>query len=274
MGAAVRAINTASQFGILVCMPAFFTKEIGFELSQWLQIVTVMFLTNILFNLLFGVIGDKLGWRQTVTFFGGIGCGLATLAFYYVPLAVGPNLPIVMLVGAVYGATLAAFVPLSALMPSLAPERKGAAMSALNFGAGASAFLGPLVVTIALAPFGVGGVMWIYAGLYLISAVLAWQLRLPKEVEKAAVADRVTGSTRSAHSPGWPVTACSGTRRHCTCPGRTTMSTWCCSTSAAPSTTTTPTPRHCGRPTRGRLHQLWERSGAPFGLAPVIIRHV
>ena len=194
MGAAVRAINTASQFGILVCMPAFFTKEIGFELSQWLQIVTVMFLTNILFNLLFGIIGDKLGWRQTVTFFGGIGCGLATLAFYYVPLAVGPNLPIVMLVGAVYGATLAAFVPLSALMPSLAPERKGAAMSALNFGAGASAFLGPLVVTIALAPFGVGGVMWIYAGLYLISAVLAWQLRLPKEVEKAAVADRVTGT--------------------------------------------------------------------------------
>ena len=87
--------------------------------------LTVMFLTNIFFNLLFGIIGDKLGWRQTVTFFGGIGCGLTTLAFYYVPLAVGPNLLVAMLVGAAYGATLAAFVPLSALMPSLAPETQG-----------------------------------------------------------------------------------------------------------------------------------------------------
>lgn len=194
-GAVVRAINTASQFGILVCMPAFFTKTIGFELTQWLQIVTVIFTTNIFFNLLFGIIGDKVGWRQTVALFGGIGCGAATLAFYYVPLAVGPNLAVAMGVGALYGATLAAFVPLSALMPSLAPDRKGAAMSALNLGAGASAFLGPLVVTLALGPFGVAGVMWTYAVLYLISAILAWQLRLPKSVEKTTATDRVTGNT-------------------------------------------------------------------------------
>ena len=192
MGAIVRAINTASQFGFLVFLPTFFTREIGFELSEWLQLLTVAFTSNIFFNLLFGIVGDKVGWRQTVALFGGVGCAITTLAFYYVPLAVGPNLPVVMLVGAAWAATLAAFVPLSALMPSLAPQNKGAAMSALNFGAGMSAFLGPLIVTLFLGPLGVRGVMWIFSGLYLVSAVLAWQLKLPQEVEAAAVADRAT----------------------------------------------------------------------------------
>ena len=168
MGAIVRAINTASQFGFLVFLPTFFTREIGFTLSQWLQLLSVMFLTNIFFNLLFGIIGDKVGWRQTVTFFGGIGCAITTLAFYYVPLAVGPNLLVAMLVGAAYGATLAAFVPLSALMPSLAPETQGrrdvgAELRRRDVGvprpAGRHAR--------SSAPLGVAGVMWIFAGLYM-----------------------------------------------------------------------------------------------------------
>lgn len=179
MGAAVRAINTASQFGFLVFLPVFFTKEIGFELSEWLQILSVVFLTNIFFNLIFGIVGDKFGWRQTIALFGGVGCAVTTLAFYYIPLAAGANLIVAMAVGAAYGATLAGFVPLSALMPSLAPEHKGAAMSALNFGAGLSVFLGPLIVTLFLSVVGVGGVMWIFAGLYLLSAVMTWQLKLP-----------------------------------------------------------------------------------------------
>ncbi|CAH0202716.1 Alpha-ketoglutarate permease [Arthrobacter sp. Bi83] len=186
MGAAVRAINTASQFGFLVFLPVFFTREIGFQLSEWLQILSVVFLTNIFFNLIFGIVGDKFGWRNTIAIFGGIGCAITTLAFYYVPLAAGPNLLVAMAVGAAYGATLAGFVPLSALMPSLAPEHKGAAMSALNFGAGMSVFLGPLIVTLFLSLVGVGGVMWIFAGLYVLSAVLTWQLKLPSAAPRHA----------------------------------------------------------------------------------------
>lgn len=190
MGAAVRAINTASQFGFLVFLPVFFTREIGFRLSEWLQILSVVFLTNIFFNLIFGIVGDKFGWRNTIAIFGGIGCAVTTLAFYYVPLAAGPNLLVAMAVGAAYGATLAGFVPLSALMPSLAPEHKGAAMSALNFGAGMSVFLGPLIVTLFLSLIGVGGVMWIFAGLYVLSAVLTWQLKLPSAAPRHADAGR------------------------------------------------------------------------------------
>jgi polyol permease family/HAD superfamily hydrolase (TIGR01509 family) len=201
-GAIVRAINTASQFGFLVFLPTFFTRDIGFDLSQWLQLLSVVFLSNIFANLAFGIVGDKLGWRQTIAFFGGIGCAITTLAFYYVPLAVGPNLLVCMLVGAAYGATLAGFVPLSALMPSLAPQNKGAAMSALNFGAGMSTFLGPLVVTLFLGPLGVGGVMWIFAVLYILSAVLVWQLRLPRDVERDVVAERSGRGNPIGHLAG------------------------------------------------------------------------
>jgi putative hydrolase of the HAD superfamily len=88
-----------------------------------------------------------------------------------------------VLVAVLYGATLAGYVPLSAIMPFLAPENKGAAISMLNLGAGASAMLGPAIVAVFIGPLGVEGVMWIFAGLYAISAVLSLFLTMPDEVE-------------------------------------------------------------------------------------------
>ena len=92
--------------------------------------------------------------------------------------------------GMMYGATLAGYVPLSALMPSLAPEHRGAAMSMLNLGAGASTWVGPAIVGLFLAPLGVAGVMWIFAVLYLISAVLALMLKLPGETSTSGSRSR------------------------------------------------------------------------------------
>ncbi|MGQ0441527.1 hypothetical protein ACT4UT_37135, partial [Bacillus sp. B-TM1] len=43
----------------------------------------------------------------------------------------------------------------------------------LNLGSGLSAFVGPLVVTAFIGPLGVGGVMWIFAGLYFFGATNA-----------------------------------------------------------------------------------------------------
>ncbi|HEY4008298.1 MAG TPA: RbtT/DalT/CsbX family MFS transporter [Pseudonocardia sp.] len=202
IGAFCRAVNTSSEYGFLVVLPGFFTTTIGFTLNEWLHLLSVIFLSNIFFNLAFGVVGDKIGWRQTVTWVGGVGSAITCLAMYYVPTAVGNNMLICMLVGVFYGATLAGFVPLSALMPSLAPDAKGAAMSALNFGAGVSAFLGPLVVTLFFAPFGLGTVMWIYAGMYLLSAVLATTLKLDKEVEAEVVAGRANQGNPIGHLAG------------------------------------------------------------------------
>lgn len=181
IGAIVRIINTAPQNGFLVFLPIYFTETIGFTLEQWLRLLFFMFLSNIIWNLLFGFLGDKLGWRQTVAYCGGLGSAITTLLLYYVPHTLGANYPLAVVAAILYGATLAGYVPLSALMPSLAPQSKGAAMSLLNLGAGASNWVGPAIVWLFKPAVGVGGVMWIYAILYLISAVLALQLKLPTE---------------------------------------------------------------------------------------------
>jgi polyol permease family len=181
IGAIVRIINTAPQNGFLVFLPIYFTETIGFTLEQWLRLLFFMFLSNIIWNLLFGFLGDKLGWRQTVAYCGGVGSAITTLLLYYVPHTLGANYPLAIIAAVLYGATLAGYVPLSALMPSLAPKSKGAAMSLLNLGAGASNWVGPAIVYLFKPALGVGGVMWIYAILYLLSAGLALMLTLPDE---------------------------------------------------------------------------------------------
>jgi len=185
IGCLVRIINTAPQFGFLVFLPLHFTTTVGFTEEQWLRLLTAMFTSNIVWNLLFGVIGDRFGWRRTVALFGGAGSAITTLLLYYTPQTFGANYPLCVLAGILYGATLAGYVPLSALMPSLAPENKGAAMSILNLGAGASTWVGPAIVGLFLPSLGVAGVMWIFAGLYVLSAVLTLFLTLPGKPTRA-----------------------------------------------------------------------------------------
>ncbi|MDT0459329.1 MFS transporter [Streptomyces sp. DSM 41527] len=180
-GSVVRVINTASQFGFFVIMPIHFTRTVGFSLTQWLHLLSAMFATNIFANLLFGVVGDRFGWRRTIAWFGGAGCTLSTLLLFYVPHAAGPDFPLALLVAAFYGATLAGYVPLSALVPTLEPKHQGQALAALNLGAGASTFVGPAVVAAFVGPLGVEGVVWIFAGMYAVSCVLAHFLKLPDE---------------------------------------------------------------------------------------------
>ncbi|MEU2562386.1 MFS transporter [Streptomyces longispororuber] len=176
-GAVVRMLNTASQFGFLVMLPAWFTDEVGLSDAQWLRLLALMFATNIVTNLLFGVVGDKAGWRGTVAWCGGVGCTVSTLLLYYVPAGAGDRYALCVLVAVLYGATLSGYVPLSALMTAIAPAHKGRAMAALNLGAGASAFVGPLVVSLFRGPLGVAGVVWIFAGLHAVSALLTLVLK-------------------------------------------------------------------------------------------------
>ena len=90
IGCVVRIINTAPQNGFVVFLPIYFTETIGFELGQWLRLLSFMFLSNIIWNLLFGFIGDRLGWRRTVAYCGGVGSAVTTLLLYYAPHTSGP----------------------------------------------------------------------------------------------------------------------------------------------------------------------------------------
>lgn len=174
----VRIINTAPEFGFFIILPEFFESRIGFSQAQFLTLLSAIFLSNILWNLLFGLIGDRFGWRKTVALCGGFGCTISTLALYYIPLTTH-NYKLSLIAGMFYGATLAGYVPLSALTPMLAPDHRGEALSLLSLGAGAAMLVGPGLVRLFLHPIGVSGLMWIFAALYLLSSFLAWTLTIP-----------------------------------------------------------------------------------------------
>jgi polyol permease family len=188
LGGIVATVTTTSEFGFLVCLPIFYVHTVGFTLPQWLRILSIMFATNVVFNLFWGAVGDRVGWRKTITFAGSCGCALATLGLYYVPHIFGANYLLVTLAGMAYGIALAGYVPIAAIMATLAPESRAASMSIMNLGSGMSIWLGPAVVGVCLPRFGVYGVIWVFAGMYLIAAVISYTLKLPNEATSPQLA--------------------------------------------------------------------------------------
>ena len=184
LGCIVRIINTTAQFAFPVFLPIYMAQH-GFSTSEWLQIWGTIFTANIAFNLIFGFVGDRMGWRNTIMWFGGVGCGLTTLLFYYSPILFGGSFWAVMGAGVLWGALLAGYVPLTALVPSLVKKDKGAAMAILNLGAGLPVFVGPAIVGLFIGVVGNEGVIWILAVLYFISAILTRFITLPFNAKTA-----------------------------------------------------------------------------------------
>ena len=170
MGGIVRMINTLSYFAFLVFMPLYLMSY-GIDDSQWATIWGAAFFCNIIFNLVFGVVGDRIGWGRTVKFFGCGGCAASVLLFYYSPMICN-EFWFILLCGCLWGVLLAGFVPVGALVPSLVEKRKGAAVSVLNLGAGMAAFVGPLLVKLLKEPLGYEGIVWTLAGIYLVGGVM------------------------------------------------------------------------------------------------------
>ncbi|MDS9472578.1 MFS transporter [Sporosarcina pasteurii] len=190
LGGIVRTINTAGAYGLVVFLPAFM-MDVGFTRTEWLQIYGALWTSNVVFNLIWGMVGDRFGWRNTVMWFGGVGCAVTILGLYYVPFFLGPNYIATTIMAIIFGACVAAFVPLSALMPSLAPENRGAAMSVLNLGAGLSTFVGPAIVGLFIGTVGTVGILWIYSSLYVVSAILMVFVTLPKESKEKVKAVKI-----------------------------------------------------------------------------------
>ncbi len=190
LGGIVRIINTTAQFAFPVFLPIYMATH-GFSTKEWLQIWGTIFTSNIAFNLVFGFVGDRLGWRNTIMWFGGVGCGLTTLLFFYSPVWFGGDFWAVMFSGVLWGALLAGYVPLSALVPSLVKKDKGAAMAILNFGAGLPVFVGPAIVGALIAAIGDEGIIWVLAGLYFLSAILTLFITLPKQAKGERVIQAV-----------------------------------------------------------------------------------
>ncbi|SDM70844.1 polyol permease family [Fictibacillus solisalsi] len=184
-GGIVRIINSVGTYGFPIFLPMHMAKH-GISTSVWLQIWGTIFLGNIVFNLIFGIVGDKFGWKNTVIWFGGVGCGVFTLLLYYSPVLFSGNVLLVGTIGFIWGGLLAGYVPIGAIVPTVAGKDKGAGMSILNLAAGLSAFVAPLVVSLFINSLGGEGVVWIFAVLYFASAVMTYFIKVPGQNEQTA----------------------------------------------------------------------------------------
>ena len=177
LGGVVRIVNTSPQYGFFALLPFTFgaaASQGGFMgAGQIATLTTLVYAANIGANLVFGIFGDRFGWRRTVTWFGCVGCAISVPAWYFVSMA-SQSFVLSVILGMTYGVLLAGFVPLSALMPSMVePQDKGSALAVLNFGAGAAAFVGPGILFALNPVLGPGGVVITYAALYVVCAFLS-----------------------------------------------------------------------------------------------------
>lgn len=184
IGLVVKTINGLAQYGLAVFMPLYLAG-FGFDTTEWLYMWSAVFTVAIFANLFFGYVGDKIGWRNTIKWVGGVAYAIVLIVLYYVPHVFGHNMLAMTLAICLCGVTMAGYVPLSALFPMLAPDNKGAAMSILNLGAGLGVFIAPAIAGLFYPTYGAQGVLFIYAGCYLLSAVLTPFLKTPEELAEA-----------------------------------------------------------------------------------------
>ncbi len=182
LGLVVKSINGFAQYGLLLFLPIYLL-DFGYSTTEWLRMWSTVFSVAILANLLFGYLGDKWGWRTTIKWVGGYFYAVVLILVYFMPQMVGHNYWLMTITLSLCGVAMAGYVPLSALFPLLAPDNKGAAMSILNLGAGLSTFIAPAIVTLFFKPFGAGTVIFIYAGFYVLSAILTPYLKTPEELD-------------------------------------------------------------------------------------------
>lgn len=183
IGLVVKSINGVAQYGLATFLPLYLIS-FGYSKTEWLQMWSAVFVVAIFANLFFGFFGDKFGWRNTIMWVGGIAYAVVLILVWLVPQVLGHNFYVMAFVLCLCGVTMAGYVPLSALFPMLAPDNKGAAMSVLNLGAGLGAFIAPAITALSYAHIGAGGVLAIYAGLYILSAVLTPFLKTPSEKDE------------------------------------------------------------------------------------------
>ncbi|MCX2730618.1 MFS transporter [Saccharopolyspora sp. NFXS83] len=182
VAALVRMINTTPYFGFFVFLPSFFSDRIGLSTSQYLALVTFMGVIGILADPVFGKLSDRIGWRHTIAWAGGVGCAAGVLVLYWVPQLAPGNYAVALAATVLYGIMLAGYIPLSALLPALVPEQdKGNAMGIYSLAAGLSTFVGPLTYVLLDPLLGHTGVVLVYAAMYVAGAVLTWKYLVTDE---------------------------------------------------------------------------------------------
>jgi MFS family permease len=185
-----RIICNLSLFGFPVIMPLFYTSSrVGFSVPEWARIWGTFFLVQPVTNVVWGLIGDRIGWMRQMRWFGFVGCGTASLLFYWLPLHYGHNTLAATIAALLFAFTVTSFVPMGAIFPMMEPEHKGAAVSVQNLGGGLANFGGPVLAAIILPLWGIAGVVIVYGVLYYFAAVLTLFIHVdqPKGISAAEI---------------------------------------------------------------------------------------
>ncbi len=168
-----RIICNLSLFGFPVIMPLLYTSpQVGFSVPEWARIWGTFFLVQPVTNVVWGLIGDRIGWMRQMRWVGFCGCGTASLLFYWIPLHYPHNMFAASIAALLFAFTVTAFVPMGAIFPMMEPEHKGAAVSVQNLGGGLANFGGPMLAALILPLWGFKGVVIVYGALYYLAAVL------------------------------------------------------------------------------------------------------
>lgn len=168
-----RIICNLSLFGFPVIMPLLYTSpQVGFSVPEWARIWGMFFLVQPVTNVLWGLIGDRIGWMRQMRWVGFCGCGTASLLFYWIPLHYPHNMFAASIAALLFAFTVTAFVPMGAIFPMMEPKHKGAAVSVQNLGGGLANFGGPMLAALILPLWGFKGVVIVYGALYYFAAVL------------------------------------------------------------------------------------------------------
>ena len=186
-----RIICNLSLFGFPVIMPLFYTSpRIGFSVPQWALIWGTFFLVQPVTNVVWGLIGDRIGWMRQMRWFGFVGCGTASLLFYWLPLHFPHNMLAATIAALLFAFTVTSFVPMGAIFPTMEPDHKGAAVSVQNLGGGLANFGGPMLAALILPFGGFEGVVVAYGVLYYLAAVLTLFIHVdqPKGASVASLA--------------------------------------------------------------------------------------
>ena len=185
-----RIICNLSLFGFPVIMPLFYTSQrIGFSVPEWARIWGTFFLVQPITNVVWGLIGDRIGWMRQMRWFGFVGCGTASLLFYFLPLHFPHNMLVATIAALLFAFTVTSFVPMGAIFPMMEPDHKGAAVSVQNLGGGLANFGGPMLAALILPIAGIAGVVVVYGVLYYLGAVLTLFIHVdqPKDTSTASL---------------------------------------------------------------------------------------
>lgn len=172
VGVVLKILNGLVPYSFAIFLPLHMAEH-GYPTEEWLAIWGSIFTANIFFNLMIGFISDGLGWQRTIQWIGCMGIGVTGLLLYYIPIIAPGNTVLLYIIAIIFGMCLAGFVPLSALVPAIAGDRKGPALALFNLGGGVARFVGPAIIGFISIFFSSVGVIWVMASLYFLGAILS-----------------------------------------------------------------------------------------------------